>query len=131
MTFGQISSYNVLVRRKRKALLPIEVSILHTAINLRSRGLAEFHGFLIAKALKEREAARLLTAYGTLYKALDRMELAGLLTSRWEDPVVAANEKRPRRRLYTMTASGEVALAAALPAQKQSGTKLVGRPLVA
>ena len=55
-----------------------------------------------------------LTAYGTLYKALDRMERAGYLESRWEDPHFAAQEARPRRRLYGVTALGERALADAL-----------------
>jgi DNA-binding PadR family transcriptional regulator len=52
---------------------------------------------------------RLLTAYGTLYRALGRLEAMGLLTSRWEDPNIPARENRPRRRLYTLTAAGETA----------------------
>ena len=47
---------------------------------------------------------RSLTAHGTLYKALARLEDLGLLTSRWED--VAATEGRPRRRLYELTGHG-------------------------
>lgn len=98
------------MRRKQGALFPIELSILEAGIELRLRGVGRFHGFLIAKAIREREDARLLTAYGTLYKALDRMEKAGLLESEWEDPVLAAEEGRPRRRLYEVTAIGEAAL---------------------
>ena len=101
------------MRRKAGTLLPIELSILEAAIGMRLSGRAEFYGFLIAKEIKEREEARLLTAHGTLYKALDRMEKAGLLASRWEDPLVAAEEHRPRRRLYEVTAVGEGALAKA------------------
>ena len=101
------------MRRKAGTLLPIEISILEAGIGMRLSGLAEFYGFLIAKEIREREAARLLTAHGTLYKALDRMEKAGLLASRWEDPLVAAEEHRPRRRLYEVTAVGEGALAKA------------------
>ena len=92
-------------------MLPIELSILEAGIDLRTRGAAEFHGFLIAKEIKERADAHLLTAHGTLYKALGRMEKAGLLESRWEDPLVAARDGRPRRRLYRVTAAGEAALA--------------------
>ncbi len=33
----------------------------------------------------------------------------GLLTSRREDPEIAAGEQRPGRRLYTLTAAGEAA----------------------
>jgi DNA-binding PadR family transcriptional regulator len=97
------------MRRKPGALIPIEVSILRTAIDLRARGTAHFHGFMIARELKEREDARLLTAYGTLYRALDRLQKAGLLESEWEDPSVAVEEGRPRRRLYWITAAGQSA----------------------
>jgi DNA-binding PadR family transcriptional regulator len=61
--------------------------------------------------MKDRQQARLLTAHGTLYKALDRMQRAGLLESEWEDPLIAAREGRPRRRLYRVTAVGEAAVA--------------------
>jgi len=37
----------------------------------------------------------------------------GLLRSRWEEPEIPARENRPGRRLYTLTAQGEAALAAA------------------
>jgi PadR family transcriptional regulator, regulatory protein PadR len=91
-------------------LLPLEISILETAIDLRGRGEAEFHGFAVAKEIAERDAARTLTAHGTLYKALERMQRAGLLESRWEDPEIAAAEARPRRRLYHVTGLGAQAL---------------------
>lgn len=97
-------------RRKTGTLIPIELSILNTAIELRVRGAPFFHGFMIAREIKERGRARLLTAHGTLYKALDRMEKSGLLASEWEDPVAAAQEGRPRRRFYSVTAAGEAAL---------------------
>lgn len=96
------------MRRKAGTLLPLEISILETAIDLRRRGEEEFHGFAVAKEIAEREEARTLTAHGTLYKALERMQRAGLLESRWEDP---AAEGRPRRRLYHVTGLGEQALA--------------------
>ena len=104
----------MVMRRKAGTLIPIEVSILEAGIELRQRGSIEFHGFLIAKEIKEREDARLLTAHGTLYRALDRMQKAGFLQSVWEDPSVAAAEARPRRRLYRVTAVGEAALSKAL-----------------
>ena len=109
------------MRRKADALLPLEVSILEAGVELRRDGVAEFHGFLIAKAIREREDARLLTAHGTLYKALDRMERAGLLASHWEDPLIAAASNRPRRRLYQVTVVGEAALAkACMPGPSQT-----------
>jgi DNA-binding PadR family transcriptional regulator len=98
------------MRRKPGTLLPIEVSILRAGLDLREAGEAEFHGYLIASRIRDQEEARLLTAHGTLYKALDRMQKAGLLVSRWEDPMTAAAEERPRRRLYEVSAAGERAL---------------------
>lgn len=98
------------MRRKPNALLPIEASILEAGLALERRGVPEFHGFLVAKEIRDRKAARLLTAHGTLYKALDRLEKAGLLASRWEDPQLAAAEGRPRRRLYHVTTEGAKAL---------------------
>jgi DNA-binding PadR family transcriptional regulator len=101
------------MRRKSGTLLPIELSILETAIALRVRGAKYFHGFMMARELKEQRDARLLTAHGTLYKALDRLLKLGFLESEWEDPLVAAQEGRPRRRFYSVTAAGEAALAQA------------------
>ena len=40
----------------------------------------------------------------------------GLLTSRWEDAMIAAGENRPRRRLYALTPAGEEAVADAAKA---------------
>lgn len=101
------------MRRKPGTLLPLERSIIEAALALAHAGGERAHGYQLARAIREREGARLLTAHGTLYKALDRMEAAGLLESRWEDPLAAAAEHRPRRRLYRVTAAGEAALAAA------------------
>ncbi|MYD35586.1 MAG: hypothetical protein F4X20_00965 [Dehalococcoidia bacterium] len=100
------------MRRKQGALIPIEQSILVAAMELRARGDEEFHGFRIAREIKEQTAARLLTAHGTLYRALGRLEKQGYLSSRWEDPVLAAEESRPRRKFYKLTAAGTTAAAA-------------------
>jgi len=110
------------MRRKKGTLLPLEVSLLQCAIDLAVRGAPRFHGFMIAKQIKDREDARLLTAHGTLYKALDRMQKSGYLESDWEDPLVAAQEHRPRRRLYHVTATGEAALVKAQKASPQPAT---------
>ena len=94
------------VKRKPGALLPLEVDICAAARRLRR----EFHGFALAKSLADGNDSKQLTAYGTLYRALGRLEAMGLLTSRWEDPH-AENEGRPLRRLYRLTDLGEHALA--------------------
>jgi PadR family transcriptional regulator len=106
------------MRRKEGALVPLEASILEAALELRQRGIAEAHGFLLARELRDGAHARRLTAYGTLYKALDRLERAGHLASRWEDPHVAADEGRPRRRFYRVTLTGEAAFAEAISAER-------------
>lgn len=107
------------MRRKEGVLIPLEVSILEAALELRQRGMYEAHGFLLAKELRDQHHAKRLTAYGTLYKALDRLERAGYLASRWEDPHRAADEGRPRRRFYRMTLVGEGALAEALAEERE------------
>jgi len=67
------------VRRKPDTLLPLETTILEVALALQRRGEAEFHGFAVAKEIAEKAEARMLTAHGTLYKALARLERDGLL----------------------------------------------------
>ena len=95
------------MRRKPGQLLPLEISICASAWTLARRNNPEFHGYELAKQLREASDARLLTAYGTLYRALARLEDMGLLASRWEDPEIPARENRPGRRLYSLTATGE------------------------
>src|ERR671919_768779 len=91
-------------RRKPGTLLPLEIEILEVALSMRRSGHATFHGFGLAQTMREQSGSRSLTAHGTLYKALSRLEELGLLTSRWED--AAAVEGRPRRRLYELTGQG-------------------------
>ena len=86
------------VRRKPGSLLPIEIAICVAAADLRARGAEEFHGYELAKCLSDLSERRLLTAYGTLYRALGRLEKMGLLQSHWEDPHIAARGNRPGRR---------------------------------
>ncbi len=93
------------MRRKPGALLPLETEILEAALSMLRAGHATFHGFGLAQTMREQSGSRSLTAHGTLYKALSRLEEFGLLTSRWED-AAAAVEGRPRRRLYELTGEG-------------------------
>ena len=121
----KISAYAVDMRRKPGWLLPLEERMLLTAVSL-GEG-AEFHGFRLAKLLQEQHGDRKLTAHGTLYKALNRLEEWSLLESRWEAPQAAADERRPRRRLYTVTDEGR----AALNRHRRSSPTLVESPLLA
>lgn len=115
---GQVSAYTSQMRRKSGALVPLETSICLSAAELRGAGIGEFYGYQIAKQLKGHGDQKLLTAYGTLYRALDRLETMGLLTSRWESPEIPARENRPRRRLYALTGAAEPAIAAARQAAR-------------
>ncbi len=99
------------MRRKAGSLVPLERSIGDAALALRQTGVEEFHGYRIAKQLAAAADARRLTAYGTLYRALGRLEKMGILESHWEDPEIPARENRPGRRLYRLTAAGERAIA--------------------
>jgi PadR family transcriptional regulator PadR len=113
------------VRRKTGTLIPIEQRILEAGLELNRQGESRFHGFLIAKRMQAKKMhegaqANRLTGHGTLYKALDRLERAGLVSSTWEDPDEAATQKRPRRRLYQVTPKGSQALIEATSPRHQS-----------
>ena len=115
------------MRRKKGALIPIELSILEAALGLRATGTEAAHGFLIAKVIQDLTGARLLTAHGTLYRALHRLEQAGFLESFWEDPRLALEQGRPTRRFYRVTAAGEQALAQARADEKAGLSSLSSR----
>ena len=100
------------MRRKPGQLLDLEAQILAAGIDQLVAGdTPEIHGFALAKRLADRDDSKKLTAHGTLYKALGRLEDAGLLSSRWEDHEPAEEAGRPRRRLYRVTSAGQAALA--------------------
>ena len=106
------------MNRKNDELIPIEISILEAAVALDKRGVKAFHGYALAKAIKTVTNRSTLTAHGTLYRALHRLERAGLVESFWEDPAQAETESRPRRRLYELTALAETALKRARAKQR-------------
>ena len=118
------------MRRKPGSLVPLEIAICAAAAALRAAGEEEFHGYEIAKTIGDASSGRLLTAYGTLYRALGRLEKMGLLCSRWEDPAIPARENRPGRRLYTLTAIGDAALADARATSETATPRRVRRRLV-
>ena len=103
--------------------MPLETEILVAALSALRSEPAGFHGFGLAQAMREQAGSRSLTAHGTLYKALARLEEFGMLTSRWEDADAA--QGRPRRRLYELTARGATAAEQAVAARSAAAT---GRP---
>lgn len=98
-------------RRRSGTLLPLELRVLECGLELQTPEQG-FHGFLLATKLQDLADSAALIGHGTLYKALSRMAQSGLLEREWEDPLVAAREGRPRRRLYRVTPEGAIALAA-------------------
>jgi PadR family transcriptional regulator, regulatory protein PadR len=112
-------------RRKAGTLLPLETEILQVALLMQRSQRATFHGFGLADAMREQTESRSLTGHGTLYKALHRLEVFGMLSSRWED--AAAVEGRPRRRLYELTAQGAAAATQALAENAAQATPRLHR----
>lgn len=96
--------------------------MLEAGLRRLKEGEPEFHGFALATQLDD-VAGRRLTAHGTLYKVLDRLEREGLLLSRWEE-IDEAAEGRPRRRLYRISDDA----AGALRRSRVLRAQLAGRP---
>jgi hypothetical protein len=94
------------MRRKAGALVPLEIEICLAAADLQSAGAREFHGYDLAKQMAASSGRKGLSAHGTLYRALARLAEMGMVTERWEDPQLAARERRPLRRLYALTING-------------------------
>lgn len=99
------------MRRRPDTLLPIEEAILAVLAARGARDAGPVHGFELAREIAAADAARSLTAHGTLYKALARLEGGALVASRWEDAGDALAGGRPRRRLYEITDAGSRAFA--------------------
>ena len=62
------------------------------------------HGYAIIQVLRERSGQVFDLPEGTIYPALHRLELAGLLASRWD------KSSGRTRRVYRLTRSGQTAL---------------------
>jgi PadR family transcriptional regulator PadR len=68
---------------------------------LRTLARGAMHGYAIAVAIESRSKDVLRVEEGSLYPALHRMELAGLLTSEWR-----TSESNRRAKFYRLTAAG-------------------------
>jgi PadR family transcriptional regulator len=64
------------------------------------------HGYAIIEAIRSRSGGSFDLPEGTIYPALHRLELAGLVESSWQNP-----EGKRRRRVYALTDKGIRALA--------------------
>jgi DNA-binding PadR family transcriptional regulator len=93
-----------------------------TALILHALGAGYRYGFDIMDATG--------LASGTVYPALRRLEEARLLRGRWEEESASRRGGRPQRRLYELTAAGEVAAAeAAEKLASQQAFLLSSRPV--
>ena len=63
------------------------------------------HGYAIIEAIRRKSDGGFDLPEGTIYPALHRLEVAGLLQSRWVDPPAGR-----KRRVYEMTCKGSDAL---------------------
>jgi transcriptional regulator len=74
---------------------------------LRTLARGAMHGYAIAVAIEARSEDVLRVEEGSLYPALHRMELAGMLSSEWR-----TSETNRRAKFYKLTAAGRRELAA-------------------
>lgn len=63
------------------------------------------HGYAIIEAIRSRSGGHFDLPEGTIYPALHRLELAGLLDSHWVQP-----DGGRKRRVYALTDSGRKSL---------------------
>jgi DNA-binding PadR family transcriptional regulator len=75
------------------------------AVLLATIGDAALHGYAIIEAIRTRSGGHFDLPEGTIYPALHRLELAGLLASRWVQP-----EGGRKRRVYALTDKGRDSL---------------------
>ena len=75
---------------------------------LRTLARGAMHGYAIAVAIESRSEDVLRVEEGSLYPALHRMELAGMLTSEWR----TSETTNRRAKYYKLTAAGRKHLAA-------------------
>jgi len=68
---------------------------------LRTLALRPLHGYGIAQAIRQTTDAAIQVEAGSLYPALQRLELQGLVTAHWE-----VSERNRRTRIYRLTAAG-------------------------
>jgi PadR family transcriptional regulator, regulatory protein PadR len=64
------------------------------------------HGYAMIEAIRQRSDGSFDLPEGTIYPALHRLEVAGLLKSRWNEPPTGR-----KRRIYELTRAGTDALA--------------------
>jgi transcriptional regulator len=74
---------------------------------LRTVAQGPIHGYGIARAIRASTASAIQVEAGSLYPALQRLELKGLLAAKWE-----VSERNHRTRIYKLTPTGRKRLRA-------------------
>lgn len=92
---------------------------------LKTLGRAPMHGYAIAQAIRSSSRDELLVEEGSLYPALQRLELNGWIDGEW-----GVTPKNRRARIYRMTRSGRRQLAVELERYARL-TRAIGRVLEA
>lgn len=82
---------------KRSEILPGTLDMLV----LKTLSLGPLHGYAIAQHIERTSGELLKVEQGSLYPALERLQRAGWVTSKW-----AKSPTGRRARYYTITASG-------------------------
>lgn len=81
----------------------LEMLILRTLL------FGELHGYGIAQFIRQTSQEALLVEAGSLYPALQRLELQKLITAKWQ-----TSETGRRARFYKLTAAGRQRLTAVI-----------------
>jgi transcriptional regulator len=68
---------------------------------LRTLALGPLHGYGIAQAIRQRTESAIQVEAGSLYPALQRLELQDLVTAKWD-----VSERNQRTRIYRLTPAG-------------------------
>ncbi len=72
---------------------------------LRTLGFGPLHGYGIQKAIHVSSTESIEIEFGSLYPALKRLELKGLIASKWE-----TSDQNRRARYYRLTPAGRTRL---------------------
>jgi len=76
---------------------------------LRTLLWGELHGYGIAQSIRQSSGGTLLIEAGSLYPALQRLELQKLISAKWQ-----VSDKGRKARFYKLTAAGRRKLSSAM-----------------
>lgn len=76
---------------------------------LRTLLMGELHGYGIAQSIRQSSNGALLVEAGSLYPALQRLELQNLISAKWQ-----LSDKGRRARVYKLSAGGRRKLASSV-----------------